>query len=137
MAFGPLPPSRPPGAEAVRNMGPAAGFTLVEVLVALGMVAVALAAGNALQASLVRRAEREPQALLAEVCARNQFAALRLLRTLPPPGEERSRCPQAGREFELLTTVSATASADFRQVRVQVSEGGQPLMSLATVLGRY
>lgn len=123
--------------KAMRKPGRGAGFTLVEVLVALGMVAVALAAGGALQASLARQAERDPQALLAEVCARHQFAALRLLRALPPPGEERSRCTQAGREFELLTSVSATASADFRQVRVQVLEAGQPLMSLATVLGRH
>ncbi len=104
---------------------------------ALGMVAVALAAGAALQSSLARRAEREPQALLAEVCARNQFAALRLMRTLPPAGQETARCSQAGREFELVTTVTATASPDFRQVQVQVREAGQPLLSLATVLGRY
>ena len=113
------------------------GFTLVEVLVALGMVAVALAAGLTLNASLVARAEREPTQLLAEVCARNRFAALRLLRQLPEAGEDLGRCEQAGRSLEVLTTVSA-AGTDFRQVRVQVREpGGFVLLSLATVLGRY
>lgn len=113
------------------------GFTLVEVLVALGMVAVALAAGLSLNASLLARAEREPAQLLAEVCARNRFAALRLLRQLPEAGEDLSRCEQAGRLLEVLTTVSA-AGADFRQVQVQVREpAGPTLLSLATVLGRY
>lgn len=117
------------------------GFTLVEVLVALGMVAVALAAGLALNASLAARAEREPLALLAEVCARNRFAQLRLLRQLPPPGEESGSCGQAGRQLQVITTVRLAASADFRQVQVSVRESGraeQPaLLSLATVLGRY
>jgi general secretion pathway protein I len=112
-------------------------FTLVEVLVALGMVAVALAAGLSLNASLLARAEREPAQLLAEVCARNRFAALRLTRALPPAGQELQICEQAGRSLEVLTTV-AMAGADFRQVRVQVRErGGPALLNLATVLGRY
>lgn len=115
------------------------GFTLVEVLVALGMVAVALAAGMALSASLASRAERGPAALLAEVCARNRFAALRLSRQLPPAGEERSTCEQAGRRLEVLTTVTDAPGGDFRQVQVRVREpaGQAVLLSLATVLGRY
>ncbi len=119
------------------------GFTLVEVLVALGMVAVALAAGLALQSSLQRRAEREPMALLAELCARNRLTALRLLRQLPAAGEERSHCAQAGRTLEVLTTITQTASPDLRQVRVRVQlsdQGGRGegvLLNLASVLGRY
>lgn len=124
-------------------MTPSRGFTLVEVLVALGMVAVALAAGLALQSSLLARADREPIALLAEVCARNRFTALRLLRQLPAAGEERSTCAQAGRTLEVLTTITPTSSPDMRQVRVGVQlsdpggRGESVLLSLASVLGRY
>lgn len=119
------------------------GFTLVEVLVALGMVAVALAAGVALQSSLQLRAEREPITLLAEVCARNRFTELRLLQKLPAAGQERSRCEQAGRALEVLTTITQTASPDLQQVRVRVllsdpgGHGESVLLSLASVLGRY
>lgn len=113
------------------------GFTLVEVLVALGMVAVALAAGLALNASLALRAEREPDTLLAEVCARNRFAELRLLRQLPAAGEELGTCEQAGRQLQVITTVSNAASPDFRQVQVRIRRGDAVLLSLATLLGRY
>jgi general secretion pathway protein I len=114
------------------------GFTLVEVLVALGMVAVALAAGLSLSGSLVQRAERAPELVLAELCARNRFAALRLARELPPAGEEQTTCVQAGRPLQVLSTV--TAVGDFRQVQVQVrspARAGAVVLSLATVLGRY
>jgi len=114
------------------------GFTLIEVLVALGMVAVALAAGLSLSGSLVQRAERAPELLLAELCARNRFAALRLARELPAAGQEQVSCQQAGQDLQVFSTV--TAVGDFRQVQVQVrssSRGGAVLLSLATVLGRY
>ncbi len=114
------------------------GFTLVEVLVALGMVAVALAAGLSLSASLVQRAERAPELLLAELCARKRFAELRLARELPPAGQTQRSCTQAGVQLEVSSTV--TALGDFRQVQVQVrspARAGAVVLSLATVLGRY
>ncbi len=114
------------------------GFTLVEVLVALSMVAVALAAGLALQTSLAGRAEREPEALLAELCARNRLTELRLLRQLPPPGQTRGDCTQAQRTLQVRTTLATPAgTADFRQVQVEVRQGEALQLQLATVLGRY
>jgi general secretion pathway protein I len=116
------------------------GFTLVEVLVALGMVAVALAAGLSLNASLASRAQRAPELLLAEVCARNRFAALRLSRQWPAPGEDISACAQADRQLEVLTRVSDAPGSGLRQVQVSVRPVGHSdavLLSLATVMGRY
>ncbi len=116
------------------------GLTLVEVLVALAMVAVALAAGLSLQANLTLQAERAPEALRAELCARNRLAALRLSRQLPAPGEEIQACEQAGRQLEVVTQVSQTQDASFAQVQVQVRRTGPEagtLLRLATVLGRY
>ena len=114
----------------------APGLSLLEVLVALGMVAVALGAGLGLLASLAERAAREPEDLLAEVCAGNELVRLRLARTLPPPGEQRKPCLQAGHRLELLTTVRASARPDLMQVQVQVRQGEAVLLSLSTVLGR-
>ena len=56
----------------------AKGFTLVEVLVALGIVAIALAAGVRSTASLTRNAERQSDLLLAQLCAENALVAVRL-----------------------------------------------------------
>jgi general secretion pathway protein I len=125
---------------------PLRGFSLIEVLVAVSMVALALTAGLGASMGLSRQAEREPEVLLAQLCAQNALAALRLARQLPQAGGSSQVCSQAGREFELRLQVQATAAADFRQVNAQVLPAGssasggadqQVLLSLSAVMGRY
>ena len=55
-----------------------AGFTLIEVLVALGIVAIALIAGLQATTALTRNAERQSDMLLAQICADNELAKVRL-----------------------------------------------------------
>lgn len=127
--------------------GPAKqGFSLIEVLVAISMVALALTAGLGTSMSLTRQAEREPDVLLAQLCAQNALAALRLARQLPEAGSSSQTCNQVGREFEVRLQIQATAAADFRQVNAQVRQAGpsavggadqQVLLSLSTLMGRY
>ena len=62
---------------------PARGFTLIEVLVALGIVAIALLAGSQATGALVRNAERQSEVMLAHVCAENALVAVRLSRQMP------------------------------------------------------
>jgi general secretion pathway protein I len=115
------------------------GFSLIEVLVAIGMVAIALVAGLAVSMSLTRHAERQPEVLLAQLCAQNTLAALRLAHQLPELGTRRQSCSQAGREFEVRLSVLATPNPDFRQVRAEVlpaAADAQVLLSLSTVIGR-
>ena len=50
------------------------GFTLLEVLVALGIVAIALAAGMQATAALTRNAQRQTDALLGQMCAENALS---------------------------------------------------------------
>lgn len=116
------------------------GLTLLEVLVALAMVAVALTAGLSLQASLAAQAARAPDALLAEVCARKQLTALVLSRQLPAPGTASQACAQAGVQLEVWTEVSLAQDPGFRHVQVRVRRAGPAnpwLLQLATVQGRY
>ena len=54
------------------------GFTLIEVLVALGIVAIALTAGLKATASLTRNAQRQSDAVLAQLCAENELIKQRL-----------------------------------------------------------
>jgi general secretion pathway protein I len=128
---------------AGRDGGPglqrrAAGFTLVEVLVALGMVSVALVAGLSGSMMLTRYAERQTEVLLAQCCAQNTLAALRLARQLPPTGDSLISCEEAGRNFEVGLSVQSTANADFRRVRAQVRPGADApvLLRLDSVIGR-
>jgi general secretion pathway protein I len=126
-----------------------AGFTLIEVLVALGMVSIALVAGASVGMALTRHAERQPEVLLAQLCAHNTLTRLRLARQLPAVGESLQACAQAGHDFEVRLNVQETANTDFRQIRVQVQtavaalsdasnrQDAPVLLSLSTVMGRY
>ena len=57
---------------------PAGGFTLIEVLVALGIVAIALTAGLRATAALTDNAMRQSDILLAHLCAENELVKARL-----------------------------------------------------------
>ena len=64
----------------------ARGFTLIEVLVALAIVAIALAAGTQATSALTRNAQRQSDTLLAGLCAENELVQARLARQMPGIG---------------------------------------------------
>lgn len=117
------------------------GFTLIEILVALAVVAVALAAGSQATSALTRAAARQSDQWLAQLCAENELIRLRLLRQLPDTGESTSECPQAGRTFKVRLSVQPTPNPNFRRVDAIVEgavDGNEVrLLSLSTVMGRY
>lgn len=113
------------------------GFTLIEVLVALGIVAVALAAGVRSTASLSRNAERQSDLLLAQLCAENSLTAVRLSRQMPAVGDNTSVCEQAGRSLDVTLFARTTPNPNFLRVEAQVADRAQPLLTLSTVVGRY
>jgi general secretion pathway protein I len=114
-----------------------AGFTLVEVLVALAIVAVALLAGVRATAALAHNAQRQTDQLLAQLCAENALVGIRLTRQMPPVGETVANCTQAGRELQLTLSVRPTPNPEFRRVDARVSDDGVPLLRLSTVVTRY
>lgn len=113
------------------------GFTLVEVLVALAIVAIAMTAGLKASASLTRNAERQSDAMLAQICAENTLIALRLARQMPPVGDTETACPQAGQVLTVVASVRPTPNPNFVRVEAQVSRQGRPVMQVSTVMGRY
>jgi general secretion pathway protein I len=120
-----------------RRRPTAAGFTLVEVLVALAIVAVSLISASQVGGSWVLNANRQWQYQLAQVCADNALIALRLSSQLPGLGERRVDCTQAQREMRVELTVRATPNPSFRRVEAQVFEDQTPLLRVQTVIGRY
>lgn len=113
------------------------GFTLVEVLVALGIVAIALAAGVRATASLTRNSERQSDQLLAQLCAKNALINLRLSQQMPAVGDNTSTCEQAGRSLAVKLAVQPTPNPNFLRVEAQVSDGQARLLNLSTLVGRY
>jgi general secretion pathway protein I len=114
-----------------------AGFTLIEVLVALAIVAVALAAGLRASGALVNHAQRQTEQLLAQICAENELIRLRLTREIPPLGQNTVNCEQAGQQLAVSVQVSPTPNPNFRRVEARVlNPSQQPVLSLVTILGR-
>lgn len=115
----------------------ARGFTLIEVLVALGIVSIALVAGLQSTTALTRNAMRQSDALLAHLCAENELVRMRLSRQMPGIGDATLGCEQAGHAFEVRLSVRPTPNPSFRRVDAQVLDGTTPVLRLSTVVGRY
>jgi general secretion pathway protein I len=97
------------------------GFTLIEVLVALAIVAVALGAGFKAAGALADNARRLSDISAAQWCADNQLT-----------------CNQLGRTFRGQLAVRPTPNPNFRRVDANIAdEQGVPLLTLSTILTRY
>jgi len=121
--------------------GKTAGFTLIEVLVALSIVAIALMAGLRSTDALSRNASRQSTQWLAQICAENEFTKLRLSRQMPPVGISTISCPQANLDLRVNLNVQPTPNPNFRRVDARVvqieGQNSTPLLQLSTVMGRY
>ncbi len=115
-----------------------AGFTLIEVLVALAIVAVTLGAGITAAGALANNAQRLADVSAAQWCADNQLVNLKLARQFPGIGDSDFACEQLGRTFKGHLRVRPTPNPNFRRVDANVADDSdQPLLTLSTVLPRY
>ena len=110
------------------------GFTLIEVLVALAIVAIALLAGLQATTALTNNAMRQSDVLLAHVCAENELVGIRLLKQMPGVGNKTSACEQAGRNLQVTLSVQPTPNPKFRRVDAQISDGSTPVLRLSTIV---
>ncbi|HUD33364.1 MAG TPA: type II secretion system minor pseudopilin GspI [Variovorax sp.] len=116
----------------------ARGFTLIEVLVALAIVAIALAAGTQATSALTRNAQRQSDTLLAGLCAENELVRVRLARQMPGIGSSAQACVQAGVAFGVTVQTSATLNPNFRRVDVRVRDVAETqILEVSTMVARY
>jgi general secretion pathway protein I len=113
------------------------GFTLLESLVALAVVAIALGAGLRASGVLTDNAQRLADVVAAQWCADNQLTALRLSRAFPGVGDSDFNCEQLGRNYPGKLVTRPTPNPSFRRVDAVISDdAGRPLLTLSTVLAR-
>ena len=114
------------------------GMTLIEVLVALAVVAMTLSAGIKAAGGLTLNAQRMTDLTLAQWCAENHLTALRLTKSYPSVGDSDFTCQQMGRELPGHMVVRPTPNINFRRVDTQVfDEDKQPIVLLSTILPRF
>jgi general secretion pathway protein I len=115
----------------------ALGFTLLEVLVALAVTAIALGAGLRAAGVLTDNAARLSDVVAAQWCADNELTGLRLSRTFPGVGDADFSCEQLGRSYPGKLVTRPTPNPGIRRVDAIVSDAdGRPLLTLSTVLAR-
>ncbi|GLU31839.1 type II secretion system minor pseudopilin GspI [Trinickia caryophylli] len=97
-----------------------AGFTLIEVLIALAIVAVALGAVVRAMGALASGTEAATSRLLAVWSADNALAALRVSQSWPDLGETVQPCPQGRYRFVCRQTVTSLDEPLLRAVVIDV-----------------
>lgn len=112
------------------------GFTLLEILVALVVLAIAMAAVLKTLAAQASNSDYLQQRTLAGWVAQNRYAELRLLPQWPDAGEQRGSTQFAGQQWEWRSRISNTDDADVRRVDIAVAQGKQDYATLIGYLGR-
>jgi general secretion pathway protein I len=120
----------------MRRVAPAHGFTLIEVLVALTIVAVALMAGMKASGALTLHAQRQTDVLLGQMCAENALHQMRLSRQMPGVGQSSRECPQGTQSYTVALDVQPTPNPNFVRVDVLVRNSTEPVLRLTTIVGR-
>lgn len=97
------------------------GFTLLEVLVALAIFAVAAVALLRVGESQLRTSGHLEEKTFAHWVALNQITEMQVRQAWPDVGEDRSRTTMAGREWSLVVKTSTTPVASMKRVEVAVT----------------
>lgn len=131
----PLAEDPPRTAGPRRTRSGSAGFTLIEILVALTIAAVALAAGMRALSQAADGAGTLKARTLALWVAQNRLAALQIAPEAGTRGDSQGQAMQAGLPFVWRVHVSATPNPAFRRVDIVVAEPSLPDYALAQLTG--
>jgi general secretion pathway protein I len=115
------------------------GFTLLEVLVALAIVAIALGASIKASGQFSHNAGHLKEKTLAQWIAENKAVEYRLQGTLPALGHQEGDVNMAGQEWRWQVKVSNTVDVRLRRLDIIVVREGEdfhhPLTSLIAFVG--
>jgi general secretion pathway protein I len=112
------------------------GFTMIEVLVALAIIAVALSASLRAVGSLASGEADLHRRLLAGWSADNTLAQLHLTHAWPNVGSTSFECSQGNLQLMCTENVTSTPNPVFRRVEVMVTMPGRSgnLAQMVTVV---
>ncbi len=115
------------------------GFTLIEILVALAVIAIAVAAVMAAISGNVSNAAYIQDRTLAHWVAMNKIAEVQVSMEWPAAGTQHGESLMASREWSWRITVSTTDDPDVRRLDVAVfanQDQKTPLSAIVAYVGR-
>jgi general secretion pathway protein I len=110
------------------------GFTLIEILIALVILAVALSAAGRATSSAIDGARVLKERMLAGWVAQNRLNQEIIAKSFPSVGAQTGEASQAGQAFTWEQTTSAT-SPEFRKVEIKVFAAQDKTYALASLTG--
>lgn len=117
------------------NRSTESGFTLIEVLIALFIIAIGLTAVVAVAARSGRIDSQLQQHTFASWVASNQIARMRLKKNWPEVGTSDGKVTLADQDWHWKAKVSKTQDPDLRRVDVTVSTEDKQNDAIITLIG--
>lgn len=111
------------------------GFTLLETLVALAILAVAMAAVARASGGNTQHVEAMRMRLLADWVAQNRLALHAARGDWLPVGAQSGEDTQAGVRLVWREEISGTPNPSFRRIEIRVSTPDEPQFALRTLSG--
>ena len=110
-----------------------AGFTLLEVLVALVIIGTALGASLRAVGGLTQNSRDLRQAMMATWSAENRLTQIRLAQEWPALGQREFSCAQAELALYCEENIYATPNPAFRRVEVAVMQEKNSVRRIITL----
>ncbi|GLS03160.1 type II secretion system protein GspI [Chitiniphilus shinanonensis] len=111
------------------------GFTLVEVLVALAILAIALTAALRATSASSDAAITLRTRMLAGWVAQNHLNEMRARRLFPEVGTSEGKVEQGGQSFTWKAEVGASPNRSFRRIEIKVYLDDKQDYAAATLVG--
>ena len=110
------------------------GFSLIEVVIALAVLAIALSALINSTSKATANTIGLRDKTMAHWVAMNKMAQIRLSGRWLEPGIKKSKSELAEREWEVETTIGGTPEPSIRRVDIRVRQPGDPKETSLTLL---
>ncbi len=111
------------------------GFTLIEVMVALAIIAISLAALISTSGSQANSASYLKQKSFAHWVAMNEMTQLQVEKSFPDLGDKKGSTDMAGHTWYWIRSTIATEDKDARQVEFKVFADEDHQQNLTRLIG--